>query len=478
MTNYDTKFVLRTSLKNFPYLKSYTNPAEFHLNSNKVLLVGGNGSGKTTFINSVELALTGEAHDLGVRDSAKASTILSQLIKTGEEDGACSLKITYLDQRGEWTIHRDRAAKHGTTGLSVVKPIQEAMAALKGSRVKTLEYLYALIPTNCRTPDNLLDTILKTRKNANSASADVKKLTAHLSCLEAGGNWVSSALKLTDEQLACWPATSSAALLKWQQLVHIEALSLESPQAMSHYIQGLGAEYFQEKIQNMKGDELRSPGWTWNPEKARIARDSLLKLKRAKHLHETHKLALDRQVETLADAVYQHSDALTRRIEKYIGSFHFDPETKAWDWYKDAENKLACEVAISIRITKSQCTIGYDHDNAYGQVDLAHAPCTSGAETVELATALGMAYWNHVHRKDSKKFGLFILPDRNIDQQKLVSLMEKSRAIQNEEKTLMIAQCTQVNKRSQQWLAGGAKTHKNNQYGVDPHVWQKIRLGY
>ena len=465
-----TKFVLRTTLKNFPHLV-HNDPVELHLKTNKVLLVGGNGSGKTTFINSVELALTGEAHDLGARDSAKASTLLSQLIKTGEHDGACSLKITYLDQQGEWSISRDRAAKHFTTDLSVVKPVQDAMAALKGSRVKTLEYLYALIPTNCRTPDNLLDTISKTRKNANSAAAEVKKLTAHLSCLEAGGNWVSSALKLTDEELACWPATSSAALLKWQQLVHIEALSLESPQAMSHYIRGLGAEFFQEKIQNMKGDELRSPGWTWNPEKARMAREALLKLKRAKHLHETHKLALDRQVETLADAVYQHKNEITRRIEDYIGSFYFDPATKSWDWHDD------WRVNVSIRITKSQCTVGYNHHNDMIPIESTHASCTSGAETVELATALGMAYWNHVHRKDSKKFGLFILPDRNIDQQKLVSLMEKSRAIQNEEKTLMIAQCTKLNKRNQQWLGGKAKTHKNHQYGVDPHAWQKIELG-
>ena len=135
MTTYNIKFVLRTSIKDFPYLKSYTNPAEFHLKSNKVLLVGGNGSGKTTFINSIELALTGEAHDLGARDSAKASTLLSQLIKTGEQDGACSLKLVDLQQEGKWTISRDKAAKHGTTGLSVVKPIQDAMAALKGGYI-------------------------------------------------------------------------------------------------------------------------------------------------------------------------------------------------------------------------------------------------------------------------------------------------------------------------------------------------------
>jgi len=51
--------------------------------SNKIYLVGSNGSGKTSIINAIELALTGEIHEFGGRKSAKASYMLKELVGAG-----------------------------------------------------------------------------------------------------------------------------------------------------------------------------------------------------------------------------------------------------------------------------------------------------------------------------------------------------------------------------------------------------------
>lgn len=107
-----------------------------------MLLIGDNGSGKTALLNAIELALTGEAHDLGGRDSAKATVLLQSLIPEGEDE-LYSI-ITFDGQASvEWRMQRGKKPTVNWD-FQILKThflMDEVSEALTGSLLTTVRFL-------------------------------------------------------------------------------------------------------------------------------------------------------------------------------------------------------------------------------------------------------------------------------------------------------------------------------------------------
>lgn len=107
-----------------------------------MLLIGDNGSGKTAILNAIELALTGEAHDLGGRDTAKATVLLQSLIPEGEDE----LYSIITFDTGANVAWRMRRGKKPTVDwefqiLNVHFLMDEVSDALTGSLLTTVRFL-------------------------------------------------------------------------------------------------------------------------------------------------------------------------------------------------------------------------------------------------------------------------------------------------------------------------------------------------
>jgi len=116
----------------------------------RVFLTGSNGSGKTAILNALQLALTGEAHDLGIKDKAKTSTLLRHLLPEGEEELYARVDLVNTTENAttstytfEWTLVPGKKAKR-TRPKDAPEPrllIPEAEAALKGTKQTMLRFL-------------------------------------------------------------------------------------------------------------------------------------------------------------------------------------------------------------------------------------------------------------------------------------------------------------------------------------------------
>ena len=116
----------------------------------RVFLTGSNGSGKTAILNALQLALTGEAHDLGIKDKAKTSTLLRHLLPEGEEELYAKVDLIdigelggYLTHTFEWSLVPGKKAKRSIPNDAPETRllIPEVEAALKGTKQTMLRFL-------------------------------------------------------------------------------------------------------------------------------------------------------------------------------------------------------------------------------------------------------------------------------------------------------------------------------------------------
>lgn len=151
-----------------------------------LFITGDNGTGKTALINAIELALLGEAHDLGGRDKARSTSILSQLIPPGET--SLFSYVTFSDgTEASWLFEEGKRPVHNPPPTKVNFLIPEVLRALSGSKMVTARFLlkYFALGTTRQYFIDLLDEEEKERKRVNSWRSEVKTLKSALDVLGA-----------------------------------------------------------------------------------------------------------------------------------------------------------------------------------------------------------------------------------------------------------------------------------------------------
>lgn len=108
--------------------------------SKNLFIHGPNGSGKTALINALELALTGEARDIGGRDKARSAKILEGLLHPNENSLFAVVKLS--DGRtASWVMERGKRPKHQPLDGEVHMLLPDILGALKGSKAVTARFL-------------------------------------------------------------------------------------------------------------------------------------------------------------------------------------------------------------------------------------------------------------------------------------------------------------------------------------------------
>lgn len=313
------------------------------ITGNSCILAGMNGSGKTALINAVELALSGEARDLGPRDSAKSSTLLRGLIPPGSDTAYA--KVT-LDNGSifEWSVSRSGGVKkHAPPGIKVCFPLREASDAISSSKDKAIRYLYRLSPGYKKSVLDEIDLIKKKAAAARTTSKELETTIKLLSLHKTRIGYSTGALPSVQGKLR-------------EELVQIKAE------------------------------------------------------------HEAASLSYKRKLEALSDIVENNSAEICYKINKHI------PEST---------NRR-----VSLIITATEAKFGWmslysELKNGSFQTcesDGTPLPFTSGAETIILTLALGLAHTAEIKSKDEI---LVVLtpPDRSLDMSTLMTLASTPVAI-------------------------------------------------
>jgi energy-coupling factor transporter ATP-binding protein EcfA2 len=103
--------------------------------SRLTLIVGPNGSGKTSIVNSIELALTGSVTDMEGRERVKAASSIARL---GNGVGVTAKAVCSTGEEATWELTPKKRGgyfepKHNPLGVDVQFPVDEVREILSGS---------------------------------------------------------------------------------------------------------------------------------------------------------------------------------------------------------------------------------------------------------------------------------------------------------------------------------------------------------
>tara|TARA_R100000008_G_scaffold48227_1_gene28640 strand:+ start:1252 stop:2511 length:1260 start_codon:yes stop_codon:yes gene_type:complete len=108
-----------------------------------IVLNGPNGSGKTAFLNSLQLALTGKAYDVGLRDSVAAKSRRSPVLATTAAEPFSEIE---LDELGTARWEQGESLTWSGIDTEVVFPWQEAESMLTGGAVSATRFFAKRFP--------------------------------------------------------------------------------------------------------------------------------------------------------------------------------------------------------------------------------------------------------------------------------------------------------------------------------------------
>ncbi|KAG7693438.1 hypothetical protein KL951_004459 [Ogataea haglerorum] len=117
LEQYDTGAIVRVKLRNF---MSYS-LTEFHFGPKINLIIGPNGTGKSTFVCAICIGLAGKLDYLG-----KSSMNLDQFIKSGQKEASIELELKAAGQFETVTVEREFVRKGKTSWYINKKPSNEA----------------------------------------------------------------------------------------------------------------------------------------------------------------------------------------------------------------------------------------------------------------------------------------------------------------------------------------------------------------
>ena len=353
------------------------------INEKGCLIVGPNGSGKTSILNAIELALTGEAMDLGVKKAAKSSTILRYL---RHEHADTVYANVYLEDGSvfKWSLGASGGVKRSIPeGYVVCFPLREAYDALAGGRETVLKYLTKLIPEHI--PSKFVSTLAQNKRRAAKAKDEAKQIRITIdSLLSLFGINLTESKRITK-------------LVGTQGNINKVALFRAMQFLVNTGIKTVGR---QQVDTTLLRDRTRDKTEFISPQASELFLDKLpfdiilslilLEKKEAILLDSAEALTLEykRMLETLAEIVESHSADICSQIDIEIGR------------------------QTALIITATQVKFGWV-DNSGSAL-----PFTSGAETIVLAAAMGVAATPAMRKAVAgKKNKVIVLttPDRNLD---------------------------------------------------------------
>jgi len=149
--------------------------------SANLFITGPNGSGKTAVLNALELALTGEARDLGGRDKVRSAVMLAQLAPEGEGPIYARVKFSSGDT-AEWVLEEGKRPKWTPPPFTVRWLYPEIANAVKGSKAVCARFLVKYFS---KDGAQLLEAEEKARKAASAHNAEARALKVALTRLGA-----------------------------------------------------------------------------------------------------------------------------------------------------------------------------------------------------------------------------------------------------------------------------------------------------
>jgi len=362
--------------------------------SHHVLVTGANGSGKTALLNAVELALTGEARDIGGRSSSRTGSILSNLIPPGESN--LFSYVTFSDgTEASWVLERGKRPKHTPPPHKTVLIMKEILGALGGSKLTIARFLirYFTHKTQFMSQGegvmNAVEFLAyeeKSRKTLNSWKSEYKALSTALDVLGARAEGASA------------HTTKVTNLIAMQRLLKLQVdnnLDVCGVCATKTSMATFGA-----RLAKVEG-AIAKLGGAQVPERVEALQNALAETQ--SHIdHATETLAfihaqIYEKVEEIAIPIFQR--LVTRRLDEAVG----------------------------VTTTKQHYFVGFitEDDDNEAQV----CPHVSGAELVRLACAIARTIIETMEHQPEAFFPVVITPDRGIDQKTLKTLMLTLREV-------------------------------------------------
>ena len=147
--------------------------------SENLFITGPNGSGKTAVLNALELALTGEARDLGGRDKVRSAAMLAQLAPEGKGPIYARVKFSSGDM-AEWVLEEGKRPKWTPPPFTVRWLYPEIANAIKGSKAVCARFFVKYFMADGA---QLLEDEEKARKTASAHNAEARALKLALTRL-------------------------------------------------------------------------------------------------------------------------------------------------------------------------------------------------------------------------------------------------------------------------------------------------------